>query len=1151
MFSQRIAILVGASTYADEHWSPLPYVQGDIDGPDGLKSVLSSDLGEACKVTEIIIAPPKVDNSSLKKLLWENCVNDALSPETLILLYFSGHGTLHPVTKKPCLVAYNTSKDDPDSTGIPFSWLSELIAHSQATLVLIIDACFSGGILDVRAVKELSPTTPKAIFGSCPVGKESFASPDGTQSFFTERLIVGLRGDAAINGQVTTGTLQAFLQRDSQQQAICTVPKIPILLSVPGKPSPATHLATAGVYDGLFDGYLRKASNELRSIPLFSTNGGFVRPDASVYEIRNLDGGTTTLTKVNVSSSGDALDALQGWVKGGLPLALVMGDTGLGKTTLLRQLFLSLSDKAASDPTQPIPIVVDLRILADVRLHGRSARPRHLSFDEAKRKFRGMLMDFLQYELGLPLFWDDLVSLCLSGRILLFFDGLDEMSQDGQSDSMITHLRLINEFTSQKGRVVLSCRTHYLRSDAEYFSALRTAGLPFKDAILLELIPFDSPRIDQYVTHQLTPDKLSIWRRLKETTTLGLNELSSRPFLLETLVEVLQKHSGLGIPRTTKIFEQYLKSWLVRDRWRFDQFLEDFAQAIQRDLTAVRGLELIPKNDPKENLEQWSEELLTRFVEALAIELKLEKREWLSPDEIANFLRTKIPSLPEVFLSFFEYAIRTCSFLRRDSEGRYSFLHDSILAFFAASGFRRELLREHYEWDIRRRIGRFPTPQSLGGAPLTREVQLFLTEMFDVAHSSVFTRIIHDADKRIKDNPNTLRYLGGNCLTILSRVRKLKLSGNFDDLNLSGADLSGVDVSEVSFNKVIFEKCIFFKTSFRNAKLHGTQFIRCDFDEAVLTGIDINGGAVVHRCSNLPTAVNGEPLVRIADESAPKGHRKPVNTTIPGLTKMRILEGGRYRAGVTNKFGVVEFADTWEEPEHEVIISAFAIDIHPVSNMQFKRFIDANPEWGKLATIDRLKNPYYLKEWSDLDEPPEAKGDHPVVYVSWFAAEAYAAWAGKRLPTEAEWEFSLRDGLNSVLYPWGNRNEIPDELSVLIMRRETVPSEKTPPSRKYKLHSMSGNVNEWVADWYGADYFRNLAEKAGRGDAERDPKGPRFGSERVFRGGSFLTGGDKDAHELACFYRKFLIPQNTNQDMGFRCAMNPEACREAGLAEPL
>ncbi|HKH50172.1 MAG TPA: SUMF1/EgtB/PvdO family nonheme iron enzyme [Thermoanaerobaculia bacterium] len=1173
MYDRRIAILIGVPNYSDRYWSPLPYVRNDIEGEEGLASVLKNELGLSYCFDEVDIPEADCTNRQVKDLLWKRCTDKQIDKKTLVLAYFSGHGVLDPVYERASLVTYNTSHSDPDSTGIPFTWIQELIASSRATLILVVDACFAGNLAVARASEELSEVESTAIFASCAEGEESFAAPGGHQSLFTTNFIAGLRGSegAVVDGEVTAESLASFLigaLEGTPQQAVCKVPKGSIVLAVPARPVAASSVNSGPLVEGSFDVPLRKLLREFRSSPVFAASH-FIRPSSGIFRIEerkrdksrqfrkisaikpreHIEG--PEFDPVEEEDPRDTLAELESWLSGTDKLSLIQGDTGVGKTTLLQRFWIDLADQFLARTLHTLPLYLDLRLFADVRLHGRPARAKADAFEEALRKFRGILMDCLQNEYGMTLFWRDLCENCRQGRVLFVLDGLDEMSQDGRRESVLTHLRLIEQLVAVGGRLVLSCRTHYFRSDNELFNLLAEAGFPWSETLIFDLNPFDIQQVYQYLSTCIAPAKKPLIQRMREAGTLGVSELSKRPFLLSTFVELVNETpAGAKRIRESAIFDRYLAGWLARDRWRFAQFLEEFSETIERDLSSTRGTDLLPAVNPKIDLGAWSEELLTRFIEALALEMKLERRPWLLAEEIAAYLRTKLPSLPDVFLGFFEYAIRTCSFLNRNPEGRYGFLDESIKAFFSAAALKRELLRTTYPWDAsitRNRAQIRAIPHSLGIRPLDEDVKEFIIDMLTLPKISILMEYLRAA--RITKNPNTMRYLGGNCLTIIAHLQNRKLSGDLSNLNLSGTNLSDVDLSGANFRGSMFENCKFQRAIFRDTELEGAQFIRCDFDLAQLEDVKINGSAVIVQSSGLATAAGAPASFLAAVELSKKGERKVHAIGIDGLTKMRLLEGGRFLAGARPD---VSFFDPWEGPQHEVIVRGFAIDIHPVTNRQFKKFVDANPEWGKLAGVDRLKNAYYLKPWSDGDEPPQEELENPVVYVSWFAAEAYARWAGKRLPTEAEWEFALRDGKHSddLIYPWGDDiDEIPEAFLRLIRERRTVPSELTPASTGYKLFSMSGNVNEWISDWWGEGYFEYLRTEAAKGLTVINPSGPRFGSERVFRGGSFLSGTDRDCHELACAYRRFLIPQNTNQDMGFRCAMEAQDALVAELID--
>ena len=157
-----------------------------------------------------------------------------------------------------------------------------------------------------------------------------------------------------------------------------------------------------------------------------------------------------------------------------------------------------------------------------------------------------------------------------------------------------------------------------------------------------------------------------------------------------------------------------------------------------------------------------------------------------------------------------------------------------------------------------------------------------------------------------------------------------------------------------------------------------------------------------------------------------------------------------------------------EQPVHTVHLDAFYMDEYEVTNAQFKAFVDANPHWQKGEVEGRLHDGDYLATWEDNTYPP-GKANHPVTYVSWFAALAYAEWAGKRLPTEAEWEYAARGGLAGQKYPWGN-TITPHNANYAEHVGDTTPVGQY-ADNGYGLYDMAGNVGEWCLDEYDADFY--------------------------------------------------------------------------------
>jgi formylglycine-generating enzyme len=273
------------------------------------------------------------------------------------------------------------------------------------------------------------------------------------------------------------------------------------------------------------------------------------------------------------------------------------------------------------------------------------------------------------------------------------------------------------------------------------------------------------------------------------------------------------------------------------------------------------------------------------------------------------------------------------------------------------------------------------------------------------------------------------------------------------------------------------------------------------------------------------------------------------------------LDGGVFAMGSQDRWA---YPEDGEGPIKEVDVSPFSIGVCAVSNADFSRFVEETRYvtdaegfgWSFVfagllpddfaPTEGVAQAPWWRKvegvDWRHPEGPHSSiaeRLDHPAVHVSWNDADAYCAWAGARLPTEAEWEFAARGGLEGRAFPWGDELEPGGGHSMNVWQGDfpsrnttadgfdgTAPVTSFPPNG-YGLYNMTGNVWEWTADWFHPSFRQR--------DRRRDPAGPGRGTSRVQKGGSYLC------HHSYC--RRYRVaarqgstPDSSTGNVGFRCA---------------
>ena len=240
-----------------------------------------------------------------------------------------------------------------------------------------------------------------------------------------------------------------------------------------------------------------------------------------------------------------------------------------------------------------------------------------------------------------------------------------------------------------------------------------------------------------------------------------------------------------------------------------------------------------------------------------------------------------------------------------------------------------------------------------------------------------------------------------------------------------------------------------------------------------------------------------------------------------------------------------------EHPVRTVYVDAFYMDATEVTNAQFKAFLIENPRWRKDRIQKRFHSGGYLYDWNG-NNYPVGEANHPVKYVSWYAATVYAKWAGKRLPTEAEWEYAARGGVVGKQYPHGDTITPWDANYGKNVGHTT--AVRRYPANGYGLYDMAGNVSEWCLDEWDSDFYATFSSN----DVVRNPlsasndmvrllkKSGSIKSSHVLRGGSLFDA----AHLVRVARRDSYTATRTLRGIGFRCVRSAKPFTGGNLLTP-